>query len=226
MLPGMFPGANWNVNADLVPVVMIAQTPFVILVKADSKFQSLIDLISFAQKHPGEVNYGSAGLGSTNHIVTEYFASEAHINITHIPFKGMSEAGIALQAGNLDFIIAASSTAIAPVKSGKLKALAVSTHKRSLLFPNVPSSTEAGVTGFIASNWFALAVPKGSTKEFINSLQDDVLRSLTDNETREKLFAQGAENPKLISEDLIRFIRDDSEKWVEFIKTHHINSEH
>jgi len=222
MLPGMFTNLTWNVATDLVPVVMIAQTPFVVLVRTDSKFQNLGEMIAYARAHPGELNYGSAGLGSTNHIVTERFKSDAHIEVTHVPFRGMSEASLALQSGNLDFIIAASSTALSQIKGGKLKPLAVSTLKRSLILPNVPTAIEAGVPGFVTSNWFALAVPKGSSNEIINTLRDDVTRAISDSDTKDKLLLQGADAPRISGEELAKFLRDDTAKWTEVIKINHI----
>ena len=221
MLPGMFTNLTWNVATDLVPVVMIAQTPFVVLVRTDSKFQNLGEMIAYARAHPGELNYGSAGLGSTNHIVTERFKSDAHIEVTHVPFRGMSEASLALQSGNLDFIIAASSTALSQIKGGKLKPLAVSTLKRSLILPNVPTAIEAGVPGFVTSNWFALAVPKGSSNEIINTLRDDVTRAISDSDTKDKLLLQGADAPRISGEELAKFLRDDTAKWTEVIKINH-----
>ena len=222
MLPGMFTNLTWNVATDLVPVVMIAQTPFVVLVRTDSKFQNLGEMIAYARAHPGELNYGSAGLGSTNHIVTERFKSDAHIEVTHVPFRGMSEASLALQSGNLDFIIAASSTALSQIKGGKLKPLAVSTLKRSLILPNVPTAIEAGVPGFVTSNWFALAVPKGSSNEIINTLRDDVTRAISDSDTKDKLLLQGADAPRISGEESAKFLRDDTAKWTEVIKINHI----
>ena len=131
MLPGLFATLPWDQAGDLVPAALIAQTPFVILVKPDSRFKTLGELLTEARSHPGKLNFGSSGVGSVNHIVTELFRSQAHIDITHIPFKGMGEAAIALQGGTVDLIITASPTAMGQISGGKVKALAVSSAQRS-----------------------------------------------------------------------------------------------
>ena len=135
MLPGLFPVLPWDINGDLIPVVMIAQTPFILLVRADGPFKTFADLIAYARANPGKLNYGSAGVGSVNHIVTERFRSDAKIDITHIPYKGMSEASVGLLSGNVDLIIAASPTALTQIQGGKVRPLIVTTPTRSPVLP-------------------------------------------------------------------------------------------
>ncbi len=125
MLPGLFASLPWDPATDLIPTAMIAQTPFVILVKPEARFKTLPDLLAEARAHPGQLNFGSSGVGGVNHIVTEFFKSEAHINITHIPFKGMGDAAAALLGGTVDLIITASPTAMGQISGGKLRPLAV-----------------------------------------------------------------------------------------------------
>jgi tripartite-type tricarboxylate transporter receptor subunit TctC len=225
MLPGLFNNLPWDIQNDLVPAVMITQTPFVILVQSDSKIGSLADLLNQAKAQPGKLNYGSAGVGSTNHIVTERFKADARVNLAHIPFRGMSEASLALQSGAIDVVIAASPTAIGPVKGGKLRALAVTTSKRSNAFPAIPSAAEAGVPDFVTTNWFGFAVPKGTSAEFIQTLRDDVNRALTAPDVREKLAAQGAEPAAMSTEEFARFVREDTRRWSETIRNSGIKVE-
>jgi tripartite-type tricarboxylate transporter receptor subunit TctC len=225
MLPGLFNNLPWDVNADLVPAAMITQTPFVVMVQAESKIATLADLMAQAKAQPGKLNYGSAGMGSTNHIVTERFKADAKVNLAHIPFRGMSEASLALQSGSLDVVIAASPTAMGPVKGGKLRALAVTTAKRSAALPGVPSAAEAGVPEFITTNWFGFAVPKGTPNEVIQTLREDVARALTAADVRDKLAAQGAEPATLSTEEFARFVREDTRRWSETIRSSGIKLE-
>ena len=222
MLPGLFATLPWNVATDLVPAAMITQTPFVLLVPADSKFASLAALIADARARPGKLNFGSAGVGSVNHIVTERFRGDAHVDLTHIPFRGMSEASLALQSGTLDLIIAASPTAMGPVRGGKLRALAVTTAARSPALPGVPTVAESGVPEYVTTNWFGFAVPRGTPQAFIQTLRDDVMRALAAPDVREKLAAQGAEPSAFTQEEFARFLRDDTRRWSEVIRAANI----
>lgn len=225
MLPGLFNNLPWDINTDLVPAAMITQTPFVVMVQAESKIATLADLLAQARSQPGKLNYGSAGMGSTNHIVTERFKADAKINVAHIPFRGMSEATLALQSGSLDLVIAASPTAMGPVKGGKLRALAVTTAKRSAALPGVPTASESGVPEFVTTNWFGFAVPKGTPAEVIQTLREDVARALTASDVREKLAAQGAEPANLSTEEFARFVREDTRRWSETIRSSGIKLE-
>jgi len=225
MLPGLFAKLPWDVAGDLVPAAMIVQTPFVILVNAESKLGNLDALIAEARARPGKLNFGSAGIGSVNHIVTELFKHDARVDLTHIPYKGMSDASAALQGGMIDLIIAASPTALGPIKGGKARPLAVTTAQRAAAFPTVPTAIEAGVRSYVVTNWFGFAVPKGTPKEAINTLREDVVRALAAPDVREKLIAQGAEASNFTPEEFARFLADETRRWTEVIRTSGIKLE-
>lgn len=218
MLPGLFARLPWDVSRDLVPAAMITQTPFVITVNAGSKFTTLGALIEEARARPGKLNFGSSGVGGVNHIVTELFKHDAGVDLTHIPFKGMSEASAALQAGMVDLMIAASPTALGPIRGGKARALAVTTATRSAALPDVPTAVEAGVTHYVATNWFGFAVPRGTSPEVINTLHQDVVRALAASDVKEKLIAQGAEPSDMSPEEFQRFLGDETRRWTAVIK--------
>ena len=197
----------------------------VILVQSESKIGTLAELLAQAKAQPGKLNYGSAGIGSTNHIVTERFKADAKVNLAHIPFRGMSEASLALQSGSIDAVIAASPTAMGPIKGGKLRGLAVTTAKRSAALPNIPTAAESGVPEFITTNWFGFAVPKGTPNEFIQTLREDVQRALTAADVREKLASQGAEPANMSTEEFARFVKEDTRRWSETIRASGIKIE-
>jgi len=224
MLPGLFEKLPWDVASDLVPAAMIVQTPFVIVVNSGSKLESLAALIAEARARPGKLNFGSAGIGSVNHVVSELFKANARVDLTHIPYKGMSDASVALQAGQIDLIIAASPTALGPIKGGKAKGLAVSTARRSAAFPGVPTALEQGVD-YVATNWFGFAFPRGTPKEAIDALREDVVRALAAPDVREKLAAQGAESSNFTPEEFARFLKEDTRRWTELIRASGIKVE-
>src|SRR5207302_651809 len=150
-----------------VPVTISAQAPFVIIVSPMAKIQTLGQLLAQAKANPGKITYGSAGIGSVNHIVTELFKREAKVDLLHVPYKGMGDAMTGLLTGTVDLIITAMPTAIPHIKSGKAVALAVTSAQRSPALPNVPTVREAGVPTYVAGNWFGLTAPKGTPPEAI-----------------------------------------------------------
>jgi tripartite-type tricarboxylate transporter receptor subunit TctC len=225
MLPGLFDKLPWDVASDLVPTAMVCQTPFVITVGAQSKLKSLADLIAEARARPGKLNFGSSGVGGVNHVVTALFLHDARIDLTHIPYKGMGDAVVALQAGQIDLIVTASPTALGPVKGGKARALAVSTAQRSSAFPGVPTAAESGVQDYVVSNWFGFAFPKGTPREIVDALYRDVQRAIASPDVREKLAAQGAEPSTLTPEEFSRFLAEDTRRWTEIIRASGIKVE-
>jgi tripartite-type tricarboxylate transporter receptor subunit TctC len=225
MLPGLFNNLGWDPNSDIVPIALLVQTPYIVVVNSDSKINSISQLISLAKNEPGKINFGSAGIGSTNEIIVEKFKIDTKISLTHIPFKGMSEAALALQSGNIDFLMPASPTALGQIKGGKIKPIAVTTIKRSPTLPNTPTMIEAGVPNYVATNWFGFAAPKGTSREIINSLYEDVTRALASNELREKFLLQGAEVSNMTSDEFAKFIREDTKRWTDVIKSSNIHVE-
>ena len=222
MLPGLF--GKLPFDGDLVPSALVCQTPFVITVNAGSKWKTLADLIAEARAKPGKLNFGSSGIGGVNHVVSELFKVSARVDIAHIPYKGMSDASVALQAGQIDLIVTASPTALGPIRGGKARGLAVSTAQRSAALPDVPTAKEQGVD-YVATNWFGFAFPKGTPNEAVNALHDQVVRALASPDVREKLLATGAEASTFTPEEFARFVQDDTRRWTELIKASGIKVE-
>ncbi len=225
MLPGLFDKLPWDVANDIVPAAMVCQTPFVITVSAQSKLTTLAELIAEARARPGRLNFGSSGIGGVNHVVSELFLHVARVSLTHIPYKGMGDAVVALQAGQIDLIVTASPTALGPVKGGKARALAVSTAQRSAAFPGVPTAAESGVPDYVVTNWFGFAFPKGTSREAVDALQRDVQRALASPDVREKLAAQGAEPSSFTPDEFSRFLREDTRRWTALIRSSGIKVE-
>ena len=135
----------------------------------------------------------------------------------------MSEAILALQSGNIDFLMPASPTALGQIKGGKIRPIAVTTLKRSPALPNIPTMIESGVANYSATNWFGFAAPKGTSREIVNSLYEDITKALSSNDLREKFMLQGAEVSTLTTDEFSKFIREDTKRWTEVIKNSNIH---
>jgi tripartite-type tricarboxylate transporter receptor subunit TctC len=225
MLPGLYGKLNWDQANDLVPVTISAQAPFVVIVGPDTKAKTLPDLLAYAKANPGKITYGSAGIGSVNHIVTELFKREASVDITHVPYKGMGEAMTGLLSGTVDMIITALPTAIPHIKSGKAVPLAVTSAKRSSALPDVPTVAESGVPRYVAGNWFGLTAPKGTPKEAIDYIHREVVKALASPEVKERLAAQGAEPSGMSPQEMGKLLVDDTKRWTNVIQSAGIKAE-
>jgi tripartite-type tricarboxylate transporter receptor subunit TctC len=225
MLPGLYGNTlAWDAQNDLIPVTLTARTPFAIVVSPNAKAATLSSLLAQAKANPGKINYGSAGVGSVNHVVTEMFNREARIDLTHVPFKGMGDALTGMLSGSVEVLISAMPTVIGQVKSGKIVALAVTSANRAAAMPGVPSATEAGLP-FVASNWFGLTAPKGTPKDIVDQLHKEVVKMLALPDVKERLAAQGAEASGISPDEFGRVLRDDTKRWGEVIRASGMKAE-
>jgi tripartite-type tricarboxylate transporter receptor subunit TctC len=224
MLPGLFDKLGWDVSGDLVPAAMIALTPFVVVASTQSNLATLPALIKEARARPGKLNYGSAGVGSVTHVVAALLLHNTRIDITHVPYKGMSDVSAALQGGQVDLMVAATPTALGAIRSGKAVPLAVSSSARSPALPNVPTAMESGAD-YLVFNWFGFAVPKGTPKNLIDALRDDVVRAMNTPDLGEKLSAQGAQASADTADQFAAFVRNETRRWTEVIKASGIKVE-
>jgi tripartite-type tricarboxylate transporter receptor subunit TctC len=215
ILPALFAKLSFDHAGDLAQVGTIFQTPMVLVVPADSQFKSAGELIDFARKNPGKLNFGSGGIGSTPHLSTEILQREAGITMTHIPYKGGGEALTALIGGNVDLLITAAPTALTQTKGGRARALAVTGAKRSIAFPDTPTFVEMGYPNYIVANWYGLAAPKGTPREVTDRIYAQVLKALADPAVRERLAQQGAEPLEMNGERFARFMKQETQRWTE-----------
>jgi len=218
MLSGLFDKLGWDPATDLVPVAIIAQTPFVIVASPQSRLATLRALIDEARAHPGKLNYGSAGVGSVTHVVAALFLRSARIEVTHVPYKGMSDVSAALQGGQVDLMIAASPTALGAIRAGKAAPLAVSSPARSPALPQVPTASESGVD-YVVFNWFGFAAPKGTPRAAVDALRDDVVRAMSAADVQQRLAAQGALPSPFTADELAAFMREETRRWTELIRS-------
>lgn len=223
MMPALYGTLSWD-HADLVPVTLIAQMPFVIAANTNAKITSLSDVLARAKADPKKLNYGSAGVGSVNHVVTELFSRTAGIEMTHVPYRGMGEAMMGLLTGSVDLLITAMPTAMSNVRSGKVVAVGVTAPRRAGPLPNVPTSTEAGVP-FVASNWIGLTAPKGTPREAIDWVQKQVSTAVTTPGVRDRIAALGAEAQAMTTEEFGSLMQDEGRRWGDVIRSAKIKVE-
>jgi tripartite-type tricarboxylate transporter receptor subunit TctC len=175
----------------LVPVAMIARAPIVLAVHPSMPAKTVKEFIALAKKRP--LNYSSSGTGGNNHIAMELFSQAAGIKMTHIPYKGIAPAVVALVAGEVDAIIASSPAVMSQVKAGKARAIAVSSAKPTSLVPGLPAIAESGVPGFTYENWWGLFSPAGTPANIVSTLNTAVNKVLVSTEMKQFLDREGAE---------------------------------
>ena len=191
MLPNLNAKLPWDIVRDFEPVSLVATVEWGLVVPADSAWHTVADVIAAARKTPGKINYGSGGNGSPQHMAMALFASQAGLQLTHVPYKGATQAAVGLAGREVDAEFQGIATVNALVKAGKLRLLAVSTPKRLSQFPEVPTVAESGLPGFEFNSWFAIMAPAGTPKAIVQRVQSEVVKALGDAGVREQLMAQG-----------------------------------
>lgn len=215
----------WDSATDPVPVTLFTRAPFLIVVSPRLKVTTLQEFIALAKSNPGKFNYGTSGVGSVNHVMAEVFAREAGIVLTHVPYKGMGDAITGMLSGSVDLLIVGSAPVQGHIASGRMVALAVASQRRLDAMPNLPSTVEAGLPGYIADNWFGMAAPKGTPKEVIDWLQREVARALGARDVRERLAADGIEPSGISAEETAAVVREDTRRLTDVIRSAGITAE-
>jgi tripartite-type tricarboxylate transporter receptor subunit TctC len=175
---------------DFAPVGLINTSPGTLLVSANSPYKTVQDLIGAAKAHPGKLNYGSGGAGSSQHMAAAMFKKIAAIDVTHIPFKGVAPAITELMAGRLDFII--STGAVPFLSSGKLRGVAVAAHQRLPALPDIPTFDQAGLKGFYTDNWYGLVAPAKTPRPILEALNAALAKTLENPDVQKQFSEQGA----------------------------------
>jgi tripartite-type tricarboxylate transporter receptor subunit TctC len=216
--PTLYPSMPYDAVKDFAPISMVAITPNVLVVSAKSPINSVQDLVAAARANPGKLAFGSGSNGSAGHLAGELFKVQTHTDIIHVPYKGAAPATQGLLAGDTQFMFDNLANAMAQVKGGKLKALAVTTAKRSALAPDLPTMTEAGLPGFDISTWFGLMAPAGTPKDIVARWNADLVKILNSPDMKQKLALQGAEAAPMTPEEFSAFIANEVPKYAKIIK--------
>ena len=198
---------------DVVPVSLVSEVPYVLVVNPEVPADSVQALISLAKERPGEINFATFGQGTSNHLITEMFKRRTGIDAVHVPFSGAAPATTALLGGEVHFAFDTLSVILPHVKAGKLKALAVADEKRSPLMPDVPTMAEAGVEGVIGGSWVGLFAPANTPKTIIDRLSREVASAVQTPAVTEGLMKLGNAPVGSTPDELAAFLEAEIKKW-------------
>ncbi|MBL0088102.1 MAG: tripartite tricarboxylate transporter substrate binding protein [Ideonella sp.] len=184
---------SYDFQRDLAPITVVAVVPNVVIVPSSLPVKTVAELIAMAKAQPGRLSYGSTGQGTAHHLIGEQFADMAGLQLLHVPYKGSAPALVDLIGGQIQIMFDTVASCLPHIKSGKLRALAVTTGKRSSALPDVPTLDEAGLKGFEVSSWFGLMAPSGTPPDIIQKTYLEVAKMLGTPEARQQLEQMGAE---------------------------------
>lgn len=203
---------------DFAPLTRVANVPNLLVANPAQPYKSVAELIAYAKANPGKVNFGSSGNGSSIHLSGELFNSLAKVDMQHVPYKGSAPAVSDLLGNQIGIMFDNMPSAISHVRSGKLRALAVTTAKRSPELPNVPTIAEAGVPGYEATSWFGLFAPAATPAAVVTRLNTAIVKVLAQPEVKKKIVEQGAEVYSEKPEQFAAFIQKESVKWGKVVR--------
>jgi tripartite-type tricarboxylate transporter receptor subunit TctC len=218
-LPGLY-GAKLPYDAlkDFTPLVLAGTTHNVLIVRKDLPVNNVKELIEYAKKNPGKLNYGSTGSGSSNHLSMELLMSMTDTKMTHIPYKGSAPAIVAMLGNEIDVLFDNIPNVMPHLKGGKLKAIAVSGTQRAVLLPSLPTVAESGVPGYEVTVWFGMQVPAGTPKPVVDRLNADIVRALKDPDTVKLFRDQGVDVVASSPAAFSQLVHSEVPKWTKVIK--------
>lgn len=216
--PAIYANLPYDTVKDFTDIVPLSMAPNVLVVNADSQHKSLMDLVSLAKSKPGAINFGHAGVGSGTHLNTEKLIAAADIKVTQVPFKGTPEVVQAIFSGSVDCYWVPISAGISHVKNGKLRALAVSSSKRSPALPDVPTTGEAGVKGADAPLWFGVWGPAGMPADVVRKINGDVRKALAEPAVKQRLANLGNDPMDMSPEEFARFVRSEIDDYQRVVR--------
>lgn len=207
--PYLYKSLPWNPTKDLTPVAHVAYTPIVIATAANSPYKTLADVIAAAKKSPARITYGSPGNGTSIHLAGVMLEKAAGIELTHVPYKGSNPAMMDALAGNVDLLVSSVPSAISQIKSGKMRAIAVTSAARSTSLPDTPTLAESGLKGFNVSTWYGIFMPRNTPTPIVGKVNAEVNKLLTMPEVKEAIQTQGAEPQAMSVQAFDKFFQAD-----------------
>lgn len=218
-LPGLY-GAQLPYDAlkDFSPLVLAANTQNVLTVRNDLPVNNVKELLEYARKNPGKLNYGSTGSGSSNHLSMELLMRMTETKMTHIPYKGSAPATLAMLSGEIDVLFDNMPNVLQQLKAGKMKAIAVTGTQRAVLFPSIPTVAESGVPGFEVNVWFGMQLPAGTPKTLVDRMNRDIVRILKEPEITKKFRDQGVEVIASTPAAFSQLLQSEVVKWTQLIR--------
>ncbi len=214
----LYPKLPYDLLRDFAPVTLIASGPNLVVVHPAVPARTLGELIAHARSKPGQLVYASAGSGSPSHLTVELFKTLAKIDMVHVPYKGMAPGITDLLGGQVQVAFPTISAGITHARAGRLRALGVTTSKRSPAAPEVPTIAESGLPGYDASNWYGVIVQAKTPPAILRRLHDDIVRAVDSPEVRERMLNQGMNATTNTPEEFGAHIRSEIGKWAKVVK--------
>jgi tripartite-type tricarboxylate transporter receptor subunit TctC len=221
--PSLYPKLGYNTQKDLAPIIQIGSSTMLIMVNPNTTpITSLGELVLLAKASPGKLNYASAGQGSPTHLASEMFKRVASVDIVHVPYKGTGPSLNAALSGEVQVLIDVLPAALPMVKAGNLRALAVTSEKRSTALPSVPTAAEAGLPGYVATSWYGLLAPIATPKEIIVKLNSEISKVMNSEYMKQKMLELGAEGTTSTPQEFAQFVQAETTKWAQVVRAANI----
>jgi len=221
----LYPKLPYDSMRDFSPVCLVGSSPLIVAVPASSPIRNITELIAAAKANPGELTYPSAGTGNATHLGGELFSSMAGITLVHVPYKGSVPGINDLIAGRLSVVFSTSPSVLPFVKSGKLRAIAVTSSKRSSVMPELPTVAESGLPGFEAGTWYGVLAPAGTSRSVVMRLNAAIVKALALPEVTERFAAQAIDPIGSTPEQFSAYVKSEIVKWAKVIKTSGVKPE-
>jgi tripartite-type tricarboxylate transporter receptor subunit TctC len=216
--PTLYSKLSYDTVKDLAPIALIASTPMVVIVHPSLPVKTVKNLIALAAAKPGAINVASAGTGTITHLSGELFRSMTGVTWTHVPYKGAPPALTDLASGQVQVMFSSLPAAMAFIKIGRVKPIAVSTQKRAATLPEVPTVTESGVAGYDVEYWYGIFAPAATPKDIVIRLHEEFAQSLKQQDTINNLANQGASPGTLSQAQFADFVKAEAAKWSKVVK--------
>ncbi len=217
IIPALSPKTPYDALKDFDPITLVVIMPFVTTVHPSLPVKNIKELITLARARPGQLNFGSPGHGTTNHLSGEMLKMMAKIDLTHVPYKGVAAAMADVMAGQIQILSGDLTTLLPQVRTGRLRAIAVTSLKRSSMAPEIPTISESGVPGYDTSGWFGMVAPAGTPRAIIERLNAEIVKGITTPESRERLGTLGGDVIANTPVEFAAFIRADHAKWAKLV---------
>ena len=225
VIPALYPKLPFDPAQDFAPVMQVALAPNVLVVHPSLPVRSVKELIALAQAQPGKINYASGGTGGAQHLSGELFSSMANVKLTHIPYKGSAPGLTALIGGETMIGFSDMVITLPHVKSGRLRALAVTGSQRSSLVPDLPTIAESGLAGYSVTAWFGLLAPAATPADIVSRISAEVHKGFATSQMKERFSAMGADPIGNTPEQFAAFLRAEMAKWAKVVKAAGIRGE-
>ncbi len=215
----------YSIDRDFIPVALTTTGPNILVVPANSPFKTLADLLAAARAKPGAINFATSGPGSLSHLAAELMMRQANIKMTHIPYKGGGLAIIDVIAGQVQMIVSDALPVAQHLKSGKVRPLAITSARRSPLFPDIPTFAEAGLQGITVVNWWGAFLPAGTPQAVVNQYQAALVKVMADPDLKERFAGLGVEAHASTQEEFRTFMASEKAMYTKLIADNNIKGE-